>query len=182
MTTWSLGEAPAQAARTYFNTTSGATTILGAKCAAVAARHSDGVLLPPPVAIAISDPLIETNSQFPRLFIIPERDVPTAGPGGLSRGFMLSSEYSFVMVYELSIDQSGSGISNAETMRLMGTRYVVALLECLAGGITTMGIEWATGDLSPDAQYGTTLTSRKRGVRRSSVLLRIGCETVERGL
>lgn len=179
--TWALGETAAQAARTYFNTTSGATTILGAKCTTVAARYSDGVLLPKPTTIRISDPLIESEAQFPLLYIMPERDSPMFGAGGLTRGFMLQTEVSFVLRYELAIDQSGSGISNAETMRLMGVRYVVALLECLADGTTTMGIEWGTGP-SVEAQYGATFANKALGVRRSSVLLRIGCQTVERAL
>lgn len=181
MTTWTLGEAAAQAARTYFNTTSGATTILGAKCTAVAARYSDGVLLPVPTAIRISDPLIEAESQFPLLYITPERSSPTLGAGGLKRGGLWTHELAFFLYYELAIDQSGSGISNAETMRLMGLRYVVALLECLADGITTMGVEWGTGP-SVSAEYGATLTSRSRGIRRSSVLLRIGAMTSEASL
>lgn len=178
---WSLGEAAAQAARTYFNGTSGATTVLGAKCAAVAARHADGVLLPVPTAIRISDPLLEAEPQFPLLYISPERDAPQISATGLKRGWLLSSEVAFFLIYELSIDQSGSGISNAETMRLMGLRYIVAILECLADGITTMGIEWGTG-MNPSAEYGATMTSKRRGVRRSSVLLRIGCVTSEAGL
>lgn len=172
---WTLGETPVDAALDYI-VTNGAT-----KIAAVAARYADGITLPALAAVRMSDPFIEAEPEFPVLYGVAERDVPNMGAGGISRGFLLSSEAVFIVVYELSVDQTGSGISEAETMRRMGARYAVALLELLSDSISSTGVEWGTG-IQPEIRYGATFTNRDRVTYLSDVQVRIGAVAREAAL
>lgn len=175
---WSLGEGVAQAARSFFAVNA------ASKLAAVEARHADGVTLPTFVAIRISDPLAEAEPEFPVLYIVPERDQPVQGYegiGGWANGFYLQTDMLFVVVFELSVDLSSTGITEAEVVRKQGLRYAVALLEALAVAHSSTGYQWGTGS-GWSIEYGETFTRSDRNSQISSVYLRIGVASVEEAL
>lgn len=175
---WALGEGPAQAARTFISLNA------AAKLAAVEARHADGVTLPTFAAIRISDPMAEAEAEFPTLYVVPERDQPVQGYegiGGWQTGFYLQTDLLFVVVYELSVDLSSTGVTEAEVVRKQGLRYAVALLEILAVAYATTGYQFGTGS-GWTIEYGETFTRSDRNSQVSSVYLRIGVASVEEAL
>lgn len=172
---FSLGEASAQAVLTYVSANQ------TAKLAAVAARHSDSILLPVFAALRLSDPNTNVEAEFPVLYVLPEEDIPSPSSAGLKRGFLLSTELLLVAAYELTIDQTGSGITEAETLRRMGARYAVALLEMLAEGHASMGYEFGLG-VQTRIRYGATFTNKSRTTYLSDVRIQIGSQSTEAAL
>lgn len=173
--TWALGETPVGTALTYM------TSNAAAKLANVEARYADGITVPAFKAFRMSDPFVEAEPEFPVLYGVAERATGNIVGGGLANGFILTTEAVFVVLYELSADQTGSGVSEAETMRRMGQRYAVAVLEMLADSISSTGVEWATG-AGFDIRYGATFTNRDRVTYLSDVQVRIGAQTREAAL
>lgn len=172
---WAFGEAAADAALTYIDTNS------AAKLTTVAARYGDGITLPAFKATRMSDPYLEAEPEFPVLYAMPERDVPDPAPNGLAKGFLLQSDVVFIVVYELSVDQTGNGTTEAETLRRMGVRYAVAVMEMLAESIASTGVHWGTGR-KPEIYYGVTFTNRQRATLLSDVQIRIGAMRRETSL
>lgn len=172
---WALGEAPIRTAMTYIASNA------AAKCAAVQARYSDSVTLPTFAARRVADPNASIEPEFPVLYAVPTRALPQPGPGGLARGFLLDGEVVFVVVFEATVDQTGSGTTPGETLASMGLRYGVVVLELLADSIASTGIEWGTA--SPiELTYGAQFTIRNRASRLSDVQVRIGYQTRESAL
>lgn len=172
---WALTEGPIRTAMTYIATNA------AAKCAAVQARYADSVTLPTFAARRVADPNAAIEPDFPVLYAVPTRGVSEPGPGGLARGFMFGGECVFVVVFEASVDQTGSGTTPGETLASMGLRYGVVVLELLADSIASTGVEWGTA--APiELTYGGQFTVRNRASRLSDVQIRIGYQTRESAL
>lgn len=175
MATLGLGEGVARAVISYL---SGG---IADKLATVSARFDPVIPLPAFRAIRLSDPAFEVEEEFPVCYVVPDRDRPQPGPVGLSGSWPLGTDISIWVAYELTSDRSGAGITSAETLRAMGLRYGVALLELLADpdGAATMGFDPGTGGPPPTVDYGPTITNRERGTWMSSILIRFSVQTVE---